>query len=156
MYFPEESNAVVKVSQKSRFRSVLKVKKLQERRAQGELHELQTVHAREEETLNDIKDERQYALSDAFRTMKMKATEAQTSRAFILRLSRQIKEQEKKVEQVGSQEEDKRTELVERTKSKKMVEQLDEKLQTEANKESERKEQRLIDVLAQRIRSEIL
>jgi len=154
MYYSQENSEVMKVSQKSRFRTVLKVKKIQERKAQGELRELQTVHAQEEEVLNDIKDERQYALSDAVRTMKMKATEAQTNRAFILKLSRQIKEQEQKVQQVESQEEEKRSELLERTKSKKMVEQLDEKLQAEADKEMERKEQRLIDVLAQRIRSE--
>jgi len=154
MYYSQENSEVMKVSQKSRFRTVLKVKKIQERKAQGELRELQTVHAQEEEVLNDIKDERQYALSDAVRTMKIKATEAQTNRAFILKLSRQIKEQEQKVQQVESQEEEKRSELLERTKSKKMVEQLDEKLQAEADKEMERKEQRLIDVLAQRIRSE--
>jgi len=153
MFEGNGNSDVMKASHKSRYRTVLKVKKIQERKAQGELRQLQAVHTKEVEVLNDIRDERQYALSDAVRAMKVKATEAQTSRAFILKLSRQMKEQEKKVEAVESQETEKRTELVERTKSKKMVEQLDEKLQAEEEKEIERKEQRLMDVLAQRIRS---
>ena len=155
MSMVDQSSDFVRVSSSSKFRTVLKVKKIQERQAQSELYQLEVVHAREEATLSEIKETQKTALSEAVRTMKMKATEAQTSRAFIKQLSREIDEQKKKVAQIQTQKAEKREELIERTKSTTMIEKLDKKMQVEEAKETERKEQRLIDVLAQRIRSDI-
>ena len=155
MIMVDQSRDFVRVSASSKFKTVLKVKKIQERKAQSELHQLEVVHAQEEATLSEIKETQKTALSDAVRTMKMKATEAQTSRAFIKQLSREIDEQKQRVAQIQSQKAEKREELIERTKSTTMIEKLDKKMQVEEAKETERKEQRLIDVLAQRIRSDI-
>jgi flagellar export protein FliJ len=151
----DQSRVFVNVSSSSKFRTVLKVKKIQERKAQTELHHLEVVHAREEATLTEIKETQKAALSEAVRSMKIKATEAQTSRAFIKQLSREIEEQKSRVAEIKSQKAEKREELLERTKSTTMIEKLDKKLQAEETKEIERKEQRLIDVLAQRVRTEI-
>ncbi len=149
-----DSRDYVQMSSTSKFRTVLKVKRIQEKKAQSELRQLEVVHAREEATLSEIKETQQTALSDAVRRMKMKATEAQTSRAFIKQLSREIEEQKQKVAAVESQKAEKREEVIERSKSTTIIEKLDKKLHAEEVKETERKEQRLIDVLAQRIRSE--
>ncbi|MCX6135330.1 MAG: flagellar export protein FliJ [Ignavibacteriales bacterium] len=151
----DQNNTFATVSASSKFRTVLKVKKIQERKAQSELYQLELVHAREEATLTEIKETQKTALTDAVRNMKIKATEAQTSRAFIKQLSREIDEQKQKVAQVRAEKFEKREELVERSKSSNMIEKLDKKMQAEETKETERKEQRLIDVLAQRIRTEI-
>ena len=153
MYSFDNSRDVMKVSTNTKFQTVLRVKKIQERKSQTELHQLQVVHAREEATLADIKQTQQSALSDAVRSMKIKATDAQTNRAFIKKLSNEIEDQVKKVENLESMKQDKRDELLQRTQSKNMIEKLDQKLQTEEARENERKEQRLIDVLAQRMRS---
>ena len=154
MYPFDNSRDFMKVSARTKFSTVLKVKKIQERKSQTELRQLEVAHAREEETLADIKQTQQVALSDAVRSMKIKATDAQTNRAFIKKLSNEIDVQSKKVEKVVSLEQDKRGELIERTKSKSMIEKLDQRVQTEEAKEKDRKEQRLMDVLAQRLRSE--
>jgi flagellar export protein FliJ len=156
MFMVDKNSDFVKVSPSSKFRTVLKVKKIQERKTQAELHQLEVDHAREEATLDEIKDTQKAALSDAVRRMKMKATEAQTSRAFIKQLSSEIDEQKDKVADIQSLKTEKREELVDRTKSTNMIEKLDKRIQAEEAKEIERKEQRLIDVLAQRIRAEIL
>jgi flagellar export protein FliJ len=154
MYPFDNSRDFMKVSARTKFSTVLKVKKIQERKSQTELRQLEVAHAREEATLADIKQTQQAALSDAVRSMKIKATDAQTNRAFIKKLSNEIDVQSKKVEKVVSLEQDKRGELIERTKSKSMIEKLDQRVQTEEAKEKDRKEQRLMDVLAQRLRSE--
>ena len=155
MVMVDQSSTFVNVQTSSKFRTVLKVKKIQERKAQTELYQLEVDHAQEEATLTEIKETQKAALSDAVRSMKMKATEAQTSRAFIKQLSRKIEDQKQKVDEIKTQKTEKREELIERSKSTNMIEKLDKKLLAEENKETERKEQRLIDVLAQRIRTEV-
>lgn len=154
MYFSDSGKDLMRVSNNSKFRTVLKVKRIQEKKSQAELHQLNVVHDKEKATLADIKQTKQTALSDAVRSMKIKATEAQTNRAFIRKLSNEIEDQSKKVDELESMKESKREELLERAKGTNMIEKLDEKLQNEVAKENERKEQRLIDVLAQRIRSD--
>ena len=154
MFIINSHGEFTKAGANPKYQTVLRVRKIQERKAQGELRELQEVCAQEKETLADIKETQLSAVTDAVRSMKMKATEAQTSRAFILKLSRQLREQESKVKDVQSQEDEKRDELIGRTKSKEIVEKLDQQLQAEHAKELDRREQRLIDVLAQRIRTQ--
>jgi|WetSurMetagenome_2_1015567.scaffolds.fasta_scaffold149843_2 flagellar export protein FliJ len=154
MFSFDKSRDLMRVSHTSKFSTVLKVRRIQEKKSQTELHQLQIVHAQEEATLADIKQTQETALSDAVRSMRMKATDAQTSRAFIRKLSDEIQDQSKKVNQLESLKESKREELLARTQNKNMIEKLDDKLQSEQAKENDRKEQRLIDVLAQRIRTD--
>jgi flagellar export protein FliJ len=92
-------------------------------------------------------------MSDAARTMKSRARDLQTSQAFLQSLSRQIKVQQNTVQTVTDQEDSKRGELVEKTKSQQMISKVEEKRQAEQAKEDDRKAQRVIDVLAQRVKT---
>jgi len=87
------------------------------------------------------------------RKMKTKAVDLQTSQAFIQSLSRQIEQQVEKVQEIITQEEGKRGELLEKSQSKQMIEKIDQRRKDEEEKEQERKAQRVIDVLAQRMKS---
>jgi len=136
---------------KSRLHPVIKVKKFKEKMAQGELIQIQATREKENTTLSALNQKKEHALDAAVRTTKAKATEVQTSRAFIQKLSRQIQQQEKKIESILVQEDEKRVELTEKSQSRKMVEKLDEKRRETLAREAERKEQRLLDVLARRL-----
>lgn len=94
-------------------------------------------------------------MTEAVRISKSRALELQTSRAFLRTLSTEIRQKERKVDEIQGQANDKRSELVERTQAKQMVENLDQRRQAEFVKEADRKEQRLIDVLAQRVTKEL-
>ncbi|MBI3578978.1 MAG: flagellar FliJ family protein [Ignavibacteriales bacterium] len=137
---------------RSKFKTVLKVKSYLEKKAQGELHTIQEQHHQETEELNQLTEENESALGETIAVLKARATELQTSRAFLQNLSRQIERQKEKLEDIKLQEHSKREELTEKTQAKRMIEKLEEKREGEEAKENERKEQRLIDVLAHRIR----
>ncbi len=137
---------------RSKLRTVLKVKMYLEKKAQSELHTIQELHHQETEELNQLTAENESALDETITVLKARATELQTSRAFLQNLSRQIEHQKGKLEDIKVQENDKREELTEKTQAKRMIEKLKEKREGEEAKENERKEQRLIDVLAHRVR----
>jgi len=103
--------------------------------------------------LTSLEERQSTAMSDAVRKMKTKAVDLQTSQAFIQSLSRQIEQQVEKVQEIVTQEEGKRGELLEKSQSKQMIEKIDQRRKEEEGKEQERKAQRVIDVLAQRMKS---
>ncbi|MCU0412674.1 MAG: flagellar export protein FliJ [Bacteroidetes bacterium] len=139
----------------SRFGTLLRVKSIQERKSQQELVEIQNKKDEERQTLSQLQERREGEIAEAVRKSRMRATDLQSSRAFLTRLSKEIGEQENKIEEIQVKEDEKREELVERSRSKHMVEDLEEKYQTQVLREAERKEQRLIDVLAQRVKLEV-
>jgi len=139
----------------SRFGTLLRVKSIQERKTQQELVEIQNKKDEERQTLSQLQERREGEIAEAVRKSRMRATDLQSSRAFLTRLSKEIGEQENKIEEIQVKEDEKREELVERSRSKHMVEDLEEKYQTQVLREAERKEQRLIDVLAQRVKLEV-
>jgi flagellar export protein FliJ len=136
---------------RSRLHPVIKVKKFKEKKAHGELIQIRAVQEQENSTLRALHSEQSQAIGVAVRTTKARATDVQTSRAFIEKLSHDIRQQEKKVETIQLQENEKREELSRKSQSRKMVEKLEEKRREALAKEAERKEQRLIDVLAHRL-----
>lgn len=135
--------------------TVIRVKDFQVKKAQKELAVIKVNRAQEEGTLTSLEEQQSTAMSDAVRKMKTKAVDLQTSQAFIQSLSRQIQRQEEKVQEMISKEEGKREELVEKSQSKQMIEKIDQRRKEEAEKEQERKAQRVIDVLAQRMKSNL-
>ncbi len=141
-------------SHDTRFGTLLKVKKHQEKVVHQELVRIRTEKDAEQGALDDLQESREQEISGAVRKARVTVTDLQTSRAFLQRLSREIQKQERKIQEIQSAEDAKREELVERSKSKKMVETLEEKQRAQLIKDEERKEQRLIDVLAQRVRLE--
>jgi flagellar export protein FliJ len=132
--------------------TVIRVRDIQVNKAKQELAEIRNGREQAEGELQTLEEKQSTAMSDAVRDMKTKAAALQTSQAFIQNLSRKIDEQGKKVEQIASAEEGKRDELLERSQSKHMLEKIDQKRKEEFEKEQERKSQRIIDVLAQRMK----
>jgi flagellar export protein FliJ len=138
----------------SSFETVIRVKDFQVKKAQRELAVISVDRVRAEGTLTNLEERQSTAMTDAVRTMKTKAVDLQTSQAFLQSLSRQIQKQVQKVEEVLTQEEGKRGELLEKSQSKQMIEKIDQRRKAEQEKELERKAQRVSDVLAQRMKSE--
>jgi flagellar export protein FliJ len=132
--------------------TVIRVRDIQVNKAKQELAEIRNDRELAEGELQTLEEKQSSAMSDAVREMKTKAADLQTSQAFIQNLSRKIEEQGKKVDEIASAEEGKREELVERSQSKHMLEKIDQKRKEEFEKEQERKSQRIIDVLAQRMK----
>ena len=135
----------------SKLHPVIKVKTFKEKKAQGELAKIQTARAEEHTALSALNEQKDHAMNAAGRSVKVRANEVQTSSAFIQHLSRQIQQQEKKIEGIKVQENEKRDELIQKSQARKMVEKLDEKRKATLAKEVERKEQRMLDVLTRRI-----
>ncbi len=133
--------------------TVIRVKDFQVKKAQRELAVIKVNRVQEEGTLTSLEERQSTAMSDAVRKMKTKAVDLQTSQAFIQSLSRQIEQQVEKVQEIITQEEGKRGELLEKSQSKQMIEKIDQRRKDEEEKEQERKAQRVIDVLAQRMKS---
>ncbi len=138
----------------TRFGTLLKVKKHQEKVVHQELVRIRTEKDAEQGALEDLQTTREQEITGAVRKARTTVTDLQTSRAFLQRLAREIQKQERKLQEIQSAEDAKREELVEKSQSKKMVETLEEKQREQLVKDAERKEQRLIDVLAQRVRLE--
>jgi flagellar export protein FliJ len=138
----------------SRLQTVIRVKDIQVKSAQKELAQIKVKKDQEQGALNALEEQKSSAMSNAAREMKSRARDLQTSRAFLQCLSRQIRDQEQAVQTVSDQEDSKRGELVEKTKSQQMITKIEEKRQTEQAKEDDRKAQRVIDVLAQRVKSD--
>lgn len=132
--------------------TVLKVKVVQEKNAQRELAAIAQKREAEEKHLDQLEQTQDSAIDEATGITRSRAGDLQTSRAFIQSINRQILKQGEKVDDVKNKETAKRDELVERSKSRQMVESLDTRRREEAEKESERKAQRVIDVLAQRMK----
>jgi flagellar export protein FliJ len=132
--------------------TVIRVRDIQVNKAKKELAEIQTNREVAEGELQSLEEKQSTAMSDAVRDMKTKAVDLQTSQAFIENLSRKIEEQGKRVDEIVTAEEGKRDELLEKSQSKHMLEKLEEKRKEELEKEQERKSQRVIDVLAQRMK----
>jgi flagellar export protein FliJ len=135
------------------FETVIRVKDFLVKKAQRELAVISVDRVRAEGALTNLEEQQSTAMTDAVRTMKTKAVDLQTSQAFLQSLSRQIQKQVQKVEEVLTQEEGKRGELLEKSQSKQMIEKIDQRRKDEQEKELERKAQRVSDVLAQRMKS---
>lgn len=139
-------------SARNPLRTVIKVKTHLEKQAHRELVEIQGKLQREAQRLDHLHRTNEAALEETRVVAKARATDLQTSRAFLHRLARQISRQQQAVEEIEEQQEQKRIELIERTQSKEIVKALEEKRALHVSKEKERKEQRLLDILAHRIR----
>ena len=130
---------------KSRMHTVIKVKTHQEKKAQQELKKIRDSKAKEQQELNKLQDTHTSATREAGRIAKASADELASNRAFLHSLSSQIRKQETRVDEISTEEDQKREELIARSQSKQIVEKLDAKQREQAAKEMERKEQNVID-----------
>ena len=137
-----------------RFGTLLKVRNYQEQKAQQELSQIRNQKISEEEQLATLDEKRNSEISDTGSVSKTRAADMQMSRAFIKRLSKEIQSQKTKIEDTQNKEDSKTDEVVERKQAKEMIQNLEDKYRSYMAKEQERKDQRLMDVLAQRTRQE--
>ena len=137
---------------KTGLQTVLKVKEFQEKSTQRELAAIKVHREAEEGKLGELEQSHNSAMTEAGSVVRTRAGDMQTARAFISSLARQVECQGERVEAAKQQEDVKRGELVERAKSRQIVEKLDTRRREQAEKEIDRKAQRVIDVLAQRMK----
>ncbi len=134
----------------NRFQTVLRVKKHQEKLAQQQLMRIQDEHNREQEALQRFHADREDALNEKVRFGRARVTDLQTQRAFIFKLSRQIDHQSQKVDEIRRKEVEKLDELTRRAQSRQMVETIDQRRKDEVERQLDKKEQSLIDDMANR------
>lgn len=137
-----------------RLSTILKVKENQKKATQQELHSIKKEKKRQLEALDHLEETKEAAIGGLTRNGKIRATDVHVNHAYIQHLTQQLKLQMKKINTIETEENDKREELLEKTKSKRIFEKLEEKRQAEVHQESQRKEQRLMDVLANRMQWE--
>jgi flagellar export protein FliJ len=134
----------------SRFHTVLRIRRHQEKVAQQQLRRIQDEHEREQAALNALEGKKEEALDNAVRFGRAKVGQVQVHRAFIFKLNRQIDHQSRKVEEVREREVEQLDELTKRSQSRQMVQKLDERTQEETARRLDKKEQELIDDIAGR------
>lgn len=134
----------------SRFGTLLRLKKHQEKLTQQQLLQIQRTHLQEKEMLDKLREAREEAMLESYSKGRTKATDLQTHRAFIFSLSRQITTQTSKVHEISKREQATRAELTKKSQARQIVEKLDEKMREEALREAERKSQMMLDEVAQR------
>ena len=137
---------------KSKMNVLIKVKTHLEKKAHMELMKIRDTKEKETQSLTSLVDAKHTAAQEAEAKARSKAVDLQANVAFLKQLSEKIEDQRQKVQEIRLKEDAKREELVEKSKSRKMVEKLTQKKHEEMMKETDRKEQGLNDVLAQRTR----
>jgi flagellar export protein FliJ len=135
---------------KSKFSTVLRVKTHQQKVAQVELRRCKEYHEQESRALDRLCERREEAFDASRGIQRTRLEELQAGRAFISRLSKQIVQQERRVVEANKEEERKTQELLQRMQAKKIVEKVKERQDGEILKELERKDQKAMDVIAQR------
>lgn len=136
----------------SKIKTVLKIKKLQMKKSQRDLAATTLTREAEEGRLSVLKETHSSAVANAGTNGKARAADLQANRAFIETLSGKIKDQARKVSTITTREEQQRDKLLEQSKAKEMLLRLDQRREGEEERERERKTQRVVDVLAQRLR----
>jgi flagellar export protein FliJ len=134
----------------NRFKTVVRVKRHQEKIAQQQLRQIQDEHEREREALDQLQGTREDAMNEAIHFGKARVTDVQVQRAFIYKLNRQIDHQANRVDEIRDKEVEKLDELTRRAQSRQMVEKVDERRRDEAERVLDKKEQGLIDEVANR------
>lgn len=133
-----------------RLSTIIKVKENQKKAAQQELHSIKKEKKRQLEALDHLEETKEAAIGGLARNGIIRATDVHINRAYIQHLTQQLKIQMKKIHTIESEENDKREELLEKTKSKRIFEKLEEKRQAEEHQQSQRKDQRLMEFMANR------
>lgn len=139
-------------TKQTQLKFVSKIKKYLEEKAHRELVAIQNKREKETENLKSLIKVNDTALEESEQAVRANARDLQNNQAYLRSLAHQIREQEEFIETIIGQEDNKRTELTEKTKSKKIIEKLDEKHTEEIALENEKILQNQIDVLAQRIK----
>ncbi|HUI29752.1 MAG TPA: flagellar export protein FliJ [Candidatus Acidoferrales bacterium] len=136
---------------KFRLQSVIRVKEIQEKKIQRELAQVKKRILQEQENLETLEDERERLLSASPLNGKIKAADIVTHHDYIKKISEEIRFENARIDSLTEFETKKIDEVLEVKKDREAIEHLKEKRLEEARRELDRKEQVLIDAIAQRM-----
>ncbi|MFZ1081931.1 MAG: flagellar FliJ family protein [Candidatus Kryptoniota bacterium] len=141
-----------------RLQSVIRVKEIQEKKVQRELAQLKRRILHEQAQLENLEDERERVASTSpligdreSGDGKIRAADIVVHENYLRKISDEIHFENTKIENLTEFETKKIDEVLDVKKDKETIERLKEKRLEEFRRESDRKEQVLIDAVAQRI-----
>lgn len=136
---------------KFRLQSLIKVKEIQEKKVERELATIKNNILKEQAHLDDLKHEHERLVSASPVEGKVRAADIALRQDYIQKISSQIHFENTRIVLLTQSENKKIDEVMEVKKDKEAIERLREKRFEEYKKDIEKKEQVLIDALAQRI-----
>lgn len=138
---------------KFRLQSVIKVKELQEKKVERELAAIKNKILQEQARLEDLRLEQEKLQASSPTRGRFKAADMALHQDYIENISQQIHFENAKIAVLTQKETKKIDEVLDVKKDKEAMEHLREKRLEEFKKDLERKEQVLIDAVAQRLSS---
>ncbi len=138
---------------KFRLQSVIKVKELQEKKVERELAAIKNRILQEQAQLEDLRIEQERLQASSPVRGRVKAADMALHQDYMQKISDQIHFERAKIAVLTQNETKKIDEVLDVKKDKEAIEHLREKRLEEFKKELERKEQVLIDAVAQRLSS---
>lgn len=139
---------------KFRLQSLIKVKELQEKKVERELAAIKNKILQEQLRLENLRQEQEKLISSSPAKGKVRAADIALHQDYIHKISGQIHFENEKIEVLSKSENKKIDEVMGVKKDKEAIEHLKEKQFEEYKKDLEKKEQVLIDAIAQRLSSE--
>ncbi len=136
---------------KFRLQSLIKVKEIQEKMVERELATIKNKILQEQARLEDLKHEHEKLITTSPLEGKVRVAEIALHQDYIQKISSQIHFENARIVLLTQSENKKIDEVMEAKKDKEAIEHLKEKQFEEYKKDIEKKEQVLIDALAQRI-----
>ncbi len=139
---------------KFRLQSVIKVKEIKEKKVQRELAAIKKRILQEQARLEDLQGEQDKLMSSSPLNGKIRAADIVVHQDYIRKISDEIHFGSAKLENLSHSETKKIDEVLDAKKDREIVERLREKRFEEFKQEADRKEQILIDAVAQRVSSQ--
>ena len=136
---------------KFRLQSVIKVKEIQEKKIQREIAQVKRRILQEQKNLESLEDEREKLISASPLNGKVKAADMVVHQDYMKKISELIRFENDKIENLTEFESKKIDEVLDVKKDKEAIEHLKEKRLEEMRRDIDRKEQILIDAVAQRM-----
>ncbi len=136
---------------KFRLQSVIKVKEIQEKKMERELAMIKRKILQEQAHLDDLQVEREKLVSSSPLEGKVRAADIAIHQDYIRKISDEIHFGNSKIAVLAQSETKKIDEVLDVKKDKEAIEHLKEKQLEEYRKDLDKKEQVLIDALAQRM-----
>lgn len=138
---------------KFRLQSLIKVKELQEKKVERELAVIKNKILQEQAHLEDLRVEHDRLLSSSPLQGKVRAADMALHQNYIHKISGEIHFENARIAVLAQSETKKIDEVLDVKKDKEAIEHLKEKRLEEYNRELDKKEQVLIDAVAQRLSS---
>ncbi len=138
---------------KFRLQSVIKVKEIQEKRVERELAMIKKKILLEQARIDDLRAEQDKLVSESPLQGKVKAADIAVHQVYLKKISDEIHFQNAKIAVLSQSESKKIDEVLDVKKDKEAIEHLRERQLEDYKREMDKKEQVLIDAVAQRLMS---